>query len=219
MRAQLIGPNRHLLTPEQYGQLFSTHGMTMIFLYAMPVLSRIQQLFVAARARLARHGVSPRLNALSYWIYVASGLFMYAGFVIGAGPNAGWFNYVPYASRPYNPGMNIDFYARRHDFPRPVHQRGFGELHRQRIANARAGHVGEPHAHSGVGHTHRVGRQFAGDTRGEPGILPALDGPPVRHAFLRCVARRSTIAVAASVLDVRPSVGLRRGASRHGHGL
>ncbi|MEJ0047866.1 MAG: cbb3-type cytochrome c oxidase subunit I [Rhodospirillales bacterium] len=33
MRLQLIGPDRHLLTPEQYDQLFSTHGMTMIFLY------------------------------------------------------------------------------------------------------------------------------------------------------------------------------------------
>ena len=53
----------------------------------------------------------PRLNALSYWVYLASGLFMYAGFAIGAGPNDGWFNYVPNASRAYNPGMNMDFYA------------------------------------------------------------------------------------------------------------
>ncbi len=37
MRLQLAGPNRTLLTPEQYDQLFSTHGMTMIFLYASPV--------------------------------------------------------------------------------------------------------------------------------------------------------------------------------------
>ncbi|HEY6432569.1 MAG TPA: cbb3-type cytochrome c oxidase subunit I, partial [Acetobacteraceae bacterium] len=39
MRLQLAGPNQHLLTPGQYDQLFSTHGMTMIFLYALPVLS------------------------------------------------------------------------------------------------------------------------------------------------------------------------------------
>ena len=39
MRLQLAGPNRTLLTPEQYDQLFSTHGMTMIFLYASPILS------------------------------------------------------------------------------------------------------------------------------------------------------------------------------------
>jgi heme/copper-type cytochrome/quinol oxidase subunit 1 len=53
----------------------------------------------------------PRLNALSYWIYLASGIFLYAGFLTGNGPNDGWFNYVPYASRDYNPGLNQDFYA------------------------------------------------------------------------------------------------------------
>ena len=39
MRVQLARPNQQLLTPEQYNQLFSTHGMTMIFLYALPILS------------------------------------------------------------------------------------------------------------------------------------------------------------------------------------
>jgi cytochrome c oxidase subunit 1/cytochrome c oxidase subunit I+III len=53
----------------------------------------------------------PRVNALSYWIFVASGIFMYVGFFGGAGPNDGWFNYVPYAERPYNPGMSMDFYS------------------------------------------------------------------------------------------------------------
>jgi cytochrome c oxidase subunit 1/cytochrome c oxidase subunit I+III len=53
----------------------------------------------------------PRLNALSYWVFLASGLFIYAGFAIGAGPNDGWFNYVPYAARAYNNGPNIDMYA------------------------------------------------------------------------------------------------------------
>jgi cytochrome c oxidase subunit I len=110
MRLQLIGPDRHLLTPEQYDQLFSTHGMTMIFLYAMPVLSGFSN-YLWPLVLGSRDMAFPRLNALSYWIYLASGLFMYAGFAIGAGPNDGWFNYVPYASRPYNPGMNMDFYA------------------------------------------------------------------------------------------------------------
>jgi cytochrome c oxidase subunit 1/cytochrome c oxidase subunit I+III len=53
----------------------------------------------------------PRLNALSYWIYVCAGIFMYAAFLMGFGPNDGWFNYVPYAARAYNGGPNIDFYA------------------------------------------------------------------------------------------------------------
>ncbi|HZZ67422.1 MAG TPA: cbb3-type cytochrome c oxidase subunit I, partial [Phenylobacterium sp.] len=59
----------------------------------------------------ARDMAFPRLNALSYWIYLAAGIFLYAGFVVGRGPDDGWFNYVPYASRVFNPGINIDVYA------------------------------------------------------------------------------------------------------------
>ena len=110
MRLQLAGPNLSLLTPEQYNQLFSTHGMTMIFLYASPVLSGFSN-YLWPLLLGSRDMAFPRLNALSYWIYVASGLFLYAGFLTGNGPNDGWFNYVPYASRDYNPGLNQDFYS------------------------------------------------------------------------------------------------------------
>ncbi|HEY6579260.1 MAG TPA: cbb3-type cytochrome c oxidase subunit I, partial [Rhizomicrobium sp.] len=59
----------------------------------------------------ARDMALPRLNMLSYWIYLCAGIFMYAAFLVGFGPNDGWFNYVPYAARAYNAGPNIDFYA------------------------------------------------------------------------------------------------------------
>ena len=110
MRLQLIGPDRSLLTPEQYNQLYSTHGMTMIFLYSLPVLSGFSN-YLWPLILGSRDMAFPRLNALSYWIYLAAGLFMYAGFALGAGPNDGWFNYVPYSERQFDPGMNIDFYA------------------------------------------------------------------------------------------------------------
>ncbi|HEY5210045.1 MAG TPA: cytochrome c oxidase subunit I [Stellaceae bacterium] len=110
MRVQLARPNAHVLTPEQYNQLFSTHGITMIFLYALPVLSGFSN-FLWPLMFGSRDMAFPRLNALSYWVFIAAGLFIYAGFAIGAGPNDGWFNYVPLASLPYNPGMNMDFYA------------------------------------------------------------------------------------------------------------
>ncbi len=110
MRLQLAGPNQHLLTPEQYDELFSTHGMTMIFLYALPVLSGFSN-YLWPLVLGSRDMAFPRLNVLSYWIYLAAGVFIYGGFVIGAGPNDGWFNYVPYANRTYNPGMNMDFYS------------------------------------------------------------------------------------------------------------
>ncbi|HEY2534891.1 MAG TPA: cbb3-type cytochrome c oxidase subunit I [Xanthobacteraceae bacterium] len=110
MRIQLAGPNLSILTPEQYNQLFSTHGMTMIFLYASPILSGFSN-YLWPLLLGSRDMAFPRLNALSYWIYLASGIFLYAGFVTGNGPNDGWFNYVPYASKPFNPGLNEDFYA------------------------------------------------------------------------------------------------------------
>jgi cytochrome c oxidase subunit I len=110
MRLQLAGPNLHYLTPEQYNQLFSTHGMTMIFLYASPILSGFSN-YLWPLLLGSRDMAFPRLNALSYWIYLASGLFLYAGFLTGNGPNDGWFNYVPYAGKDYNPGLNEDFYS------------------------------------------------------------------------------------------------------------
>jgi hypothetical protein len=110
MRAQLAGPERRLLTPEQYDQLFTMHGVTMIFLYASPILTGFSN-YLWPLLLGSRDMAFPRLNALSYWIYLVAGLFMYAGFVVGSGPDAGWFNYVPYAAKAYNPGVNIDIYA------------------------------------------------------------------------------------------------------------
>jgi cytochrome c oxidase subunit 1/cytochrome c oxidase subunit I+III len=110
MRWQLAWPGRHALTPEQYDQLFTTHGMTMIFLYAGPVLSGFSN-YLWPLLLGARDMALPRLNALSYWIYLCAGIFLYAAFALGFGPNDGWFNYVPLAARAYNAGPNIDFYA------------------------------------------------------------------------------------------------------------
>lgn len=110
MRLQLAGPDRHLLTPEQYNQLFSMHGITMIFWYALPVLSGFSN-YLWPLLLGARDMAFPRLNAFSYWIFLFSGLFVYSSFLIGQSPNAGWFDYPPYASREYNAGLNIDFYV------------------------------------------------------------------------------------------------------------
>jgi len=110
MRLQLAGPNKELLSPEQYNQLFSTHGMTMIFLYALPILSGFSN-YLWPLLLGSRDMAFPRLNAFSYWIYLAAGIFLYVGFLMGNGPNDGWFNYVPFAERDFNPGLNQDFYS------------------------------------------------------------------------------------------------------------
>jgi cytochrome c oxidase subunit I len=110
LRAQLAQPNESLLSPEQYNQLFTMHGVTMIFLYAMPVLSGFSN-YLWPLILGSRDMAFPRLNALSYWIFLFSGIFLYASFPMGKAPDAGWFNYVPYTSHPFNPGLNIDVYA------------------------------------------------------------------------------------------------------------
>ena len=110
LRVQLARPNQALLTPEQYDELFSMHGITMIFLYASPVLSGFSN-YLFPLVLGARDMAFPRLNAFSYWIYLAAGLFIYSSLLAAAAPNDGWFNYVPYALREYNPGPNLDFYA------------------------------------------------------------------------------------------------------------
>lgn len=110
MRAQLAQPNETLLTPEQYSQLFTMHGVTMIFLYALPVLSGFSN-YLWPLLLGSRDMAFPRLNAFSYWVFLLAGIFLYVSFPLGKAPDDGWFNYVPYASLAYNPGPNIDVYA------------------------------------------------------------------------------------------------------------
>jgi cytochrome c oxidase subunit I+III len=109
MRVQLAHSNLKVLSPQAYDQLFTLHGFTMIFLYAGPILSGFSN-YLWPLLLGSRDMAFPRLNALSYWIFLGSGVFLYASFPLGVAPNAGWFNYVPYASMDFNPGPNIDFY-------------------------------------------------------------------------------------------------------------
>src|SRR5690349_12903513 len=110
MRIQLAHPGQSILTPEQYNQLFTMHGVSMIFLYALPVLSGFSNYFWPLMIG-SRDMAYPRVNAVSYWIYLASGIFIYSSFLIGQAPDGGWFAYVPLTSHEYSPGLNIDFYA------------------------------------------------------------------------------------------------------------
>ncbi|MBI1361109.1 MAG: cytochrome c oxidase subunit I [Alphaproteobacteria bacterium] len=110
MRAQLAQPNQTLLSPAEYNQLFTMHGVTMIFLYALPMLSGFSN-YLWPLLLGSRDMAFPRLNAFSYWVYLASGIFIYSTFLIGQAPNVGWFNYVPLAGKEYDPGVNIDVYA------------------------------------------------------------------------------------------------------------
>ncbi len=110
MRMQLARPGQTLVTPEQYNQLFTMHGVSMIFLYALPVLSGFSN-YLWPLMLGARDMAYPRVNALSYWVFVLAGLFIYSSFLVGQAPDGGWFAYTPLTSHDYSPGLNIDFYA------------------------------------------------------------------------------------------------------------
>ncbi|WP_370659997.1 cytochrome c oxidase subunit I [Massilia horti] len=110
LRLQLARPGQHVLTPDQYNELFTMHGVTMIFLYALPILSGFSN-FLWPLLLGARDMAFPRLNAFSYWVFLFSGLFMYASFLVARPPDAGWFNYVPYSGRNYNQNLGMDLYA------------------------------------------------------------------------------------------------------------
>lgn len=110
MRLQLAGPDQHLLTPEQYNVLFTMHGASLIFWYASPILSGFSN-YLWPLLLGSRDMAFPRLNALSYWIYLFSGLMLYAGFMVGVAPSTGWFDYVPMAAYAFNPGAGTDLYA------------------------------------------------------------------------------------------------------------
>ena len=110
MRAQLAQPELKLLSPDGYNQLFSMHGTTMMFLYALPMLSGFSN-YLWPLLLGSRDMAYPRLNALSYWIFLFAGVFLYISFPLGQAPNGGWFAYVPNTSLEYDPGINMDVFA------------------------------------------------------------------------------------------------------------
>jgi cytochrome c oxidase subunit I+III len=111
IRAQLAGPDEHLLSPAAYDELMTMHGVTMIFLFVIPMSIGAFGNYLVPLMIGARDMAFPRLNALSYWLFLGSGLFLYTGLIVGSGPNVGWFDYVPLALDRFDPGHNVDFYA------------------------------------------------------------------------------------------------------------
>jgi cytochrome c oxidase subunit 1/cytochrome c oxidase subunit I+III len=110
MRLQLAGPGMRLLTPEAYNQIFTMHGVTMIFWYAQPILSGFGNYLVPLMIG-ARDMAFPRLNAFTYWAFLFSGVLLYGSLLFGQAPHGGWFAYVPLTAGTFSPGVNMDFYA------------------------------------------------------------------------------------------------------------
>ena len=94
IRAELARPDGQLLSPEVYNQIFTMHGVTMIFLFVMPTLTGLGN-YVVPLMLGARDMAFPRMNAFGFWTTLFSGLFLQSSFLFGSAPNAGWFNYAP----------------------------------------------------------------------------------------------------------------------------
>ena len=110
MRLQLSQPENGLLGPDRYSQLFTMHGTTMMFLFAVPMMTALGIYFVPLMVG-ARDVAFPRLNAFGYWVYLIGGLLLYAGLFTNTGPDTGWFSYVPLAGPEYTPGKRADVWA------------------------------------------------------------------------------------------------------------
>ncbi len=108
IRAQLAQPDGALLNAAQYNQLFTMHGLTMIFLFVMPMSAGFFN-YLAPLMIGARDVAFPRLNAYSFWAFLFGGLFLYSSFFLGGAPNGGWFGYAPNSVT--DPTVGMTFYA------------------------------------------------------------------------------------------------------------
>jgi len=110
MRLQLSRPESGLIGPDRYNQLFSMHGTTMMFLFAVPVMEAVAVYLVPLMCG-ARNICFPRLNAYGYWVYLFGGIMIWVAFALNIGPETGWFSYVPLAGPEFSPGKRTDFWA------------------------------------------------------------------------------------------------------------
>ena len=110
IRLQLLTPEMQIVNPDQFNQLFTMHGVTMVFLAIMPLGIGLANYFVPLQIG-ARDLAFPRLNAFGYWIYSFGGLLIYSSLFLGGAPDVGWVAYAPLTSLSHNPGLGVDFYV------------------------------------------------------------------------------------------------------------
>ena len=110
MRAQLMGPDSHIVSDQQYNELFTMHGIIMLIFFATPLFvgfaNEIMPLQIGAP-----DVAFPRLNLLSYYMFLFAGLIMLASFLTpGGAPGFGWYAYSPLTNALYSPGVGGDMF-------------------------------------------------------------------------------------------------------------
>src|SRR4051812_29765847 len=111
MRAELARPGLQFLSPEQYNQLFTAHGTIMLLLFATPLVIGFAN-FVVPLQIGAADVAFPRLNAVSYWLFVLGGSMVVSGFLTpGGAADFGWTGYVPLSTQQHSPGLGGDLWV------------------------------------------------------------------------------------------------------------
>jgi cytochrome c oxidase subunit 1 len=106
IRLQLGAPENTVVSPTTYNQLFTMHGTTMVFLFVVPMMAGLANYFVPLMIG-ARDMAFPRLNALSFWLFLAGGIVFYAS-IFWTPPEAGWVSVVPLAESTFSPSGGQD---------------------------------------------------------------------------------------------------------------
>ena len=110
LRVQLATPDSDLVGPGRFNEMFTMHATVMIFMVIMPMGVAFFN-FVVPLAIGARDVAFPRLNALSYWIFLFGAILMHFSFIVGQVPDAGWFSYANLTEHPFSPDRGLDFWA------------------------------------------------------------------------------------------------------------
>jgi cytochrome c oxidase subunit I+III len=109
IRIQLATSENTFLSPEAYNQVFTMHGTTMMFLFAVPVLEGLA-MYLAPLQVGTRDMPFPRLNAFGYWVYLAGGILLHWSLLTGSVPDGGWFAYTPLSGPEFSPDRSLDFW-------------------------------------------------------------------------------------------------------------
>ncbi|RVV98897.1 cytochrome c oxidase subunit I [Mesobaculum littorinae] len=109
IRAQLASPRSAFVGPDVYNQLFTMHGVLMMFLFAIPLFEGLA-IYLLPKMLGTRDLAFPRLTAYGFWCYVFGGAMMIFSLLAGIAPDSGWFMYPPLSSTLGAPGINSDFW-------------------------------------------------------------------------------------------------------------
>lgn len=108
-QAIAVGTQNGFLEASHYDQIFTAHGVIMIFFVAMPFMFGLINCILPLQIG-ARDVAFPFLNSFSFWMTVAGAMLVNASLVIGEFASTGWLAYPPLSEMAYSPGVGVDYY-------------------------------------------------------------------------------------------------------------